>query len=196
MTRLNLALATVCLAVAIGCADAPSRLDELTRANPGLVAGMGSLSHDEWSSGSPGCEDADFGSLALSICEDEPALGALVTDDGEVVCVDSLDVLIEELLDRTENGIVTADPSPQPSHPGHPHAGAPMDSAMRPSMRRPPVYTQSTGGTRADPTPTPVIQADPTPTPVTNPTFDTIPPALLGRDPAEEDPTPTPTTDP
>ena len=195
MIRLNTTLTALALILCVGCADAPSRLDELSQTNPGLVSELGSLSHAEWTSGAPGCEGADLADLALFVCEDEPTLGALVADDGAVVCVDSLDLLVAELLEEIEAGLVAADPSPQPSHPGRPDTGSADGASMPTDGIRVPVYAQSTGGAHADPTPTPIIEADPTPTPMTSGTFDSLPTALIDRDPDEEDPTPTPTTE-
>lgn len=175
------------LALASGCAADVSRLDRLD--NPTLDGdlanqGLHQVSRAEWESAPAGCEDAPLWDLHLAGCEGEPALGALLDQDGEVVCVDALGVLREELA-AAPAGPLAADPSPQPSYPG----------AMGIRNARPVRGTVPTSS-RPDPTPTPVVQADdPTPTPVTNPDLllrQGVP--FVERMPDEEDPTPTPTT--
>ena len=171
------------LTLAVGCADAPSHLDPLT--NGSSTLGLATVSQSEWESAPAGCEDADFTLLELFVCAEEPSLGALVANDGKVVCVDSLDLLIEELA----AGSTAADPSPQPSHPGRPDmdSGDPAPSALPGDTHTATFQLVSDDGT----------YGDPTPTPVTNPTFELLTSlfADVEHEGEEEDPTPTPTTE-
>ena len=132
-----------------------------------------------WERATAGCEGVERDGSYLVACEGEPLLGAIVdSESGNVRCVDSLSLIIEELdtteLDMSNLAPTSADPSPQPSHPGiHPRSGGHYLAATRADDGG---WTALAATTRADPTPTPVTRADPTPTPVTRP-----------------DPTPTPT---
>ena len=177
-------LVLVSLTALAGCADAPSRLDE-SHLDGHFGQDFEELDRATWELAEPGCEDESVTTLQLAACEGEPLLGALVSDDGDVVCVDSMSVLLEEL--GAPPNPVAADPSPQPSHPGPAQLAASEDMHIDTE----PVRTQTTSGTYEDPTPTPVVNADPTPTPVRNPDFDPIPIPIVERD-EEEDPTPTP----
>lgn len=145
------------------------------------------LAIGQWEEAEPGCEDAIRDDLTLYRVDEQPLLGALVDDEGKVICVDALAVLVDEL---EAAGALAADPSPQPSHPGAPDtqqtriAYSSMGSSEAPAE----------GGTRSDPTPTPTVYGDPTPTPVINPDWAPQPrPEMAERDPDERDPTPTPT---
>ena len=61
-----------------------------------------------------GCEDLDGSLRALS----RPGLGALVGPGGDVLCVDSLVLLIEEDAERRYVHALRADPTPTPLMPG------------------------------------------------------------------------------
>ncbi|MCA9605392.1 MAG: hypothetical protein KC619_07345 [Myxococcales bacterium] len=185
MTRSIRILGALLLVLASGCAAEVTRLDNPTLDAELATQGLHQVSRAEWEAAPAGCEDAPLWQLHLAGCEGEPTLGALLDDDGEVICVDALGMLREELA-AAPTGPLTADPSPQPSYPG----------AITVREARPIQGTVPTA-THEDPTPTPVVQADdPTPTPVTNPDvlfFQGLP--MVERMPDEEDPTPTPTTE-
>lgn len=184
MTRSIRILGALLVAIASGCAADVARLDDPTLDGDLVGVGLHQVSRSEWEAAPAGCEDAPLTELHLAGCEGEPTLGALLDDEGKVVCVDSLSVLRDELSTTPEDAL-SADPSPQPSHPG----------PMNVSSARPIQGTAMPKSAQADPTPTPVVQEDPTPTPVTNPDLLLQHVPLIERAPDEEDPTPTPTTE-
>jgi hypothetical protein len=163
----------------VGCVGDPDLVvRERAIAEPGIA-----LDHEVdralWGRATPGCEGIPREGSYLVACEGEPLLGAIVdSENGNICCVDSLSLIIEELdtagMDASGIAPTSADPSPQPSHPGiHPRAGAHRVAASRADDGG---WAAVNATIEADPTPTPVTRADPTPTPVT-----------------QGDPTPTPT---
>ena len=119
-----------------------------------------------WEAAEPGCEDVILVGVTLYACEGEPTLGALVDESGDVRCVDAMSILLEDLRGAMDIDPLAHDPSPQPSDPG----AVPYQPTAS-SGTEPPALTTATraDGSRADPTPTPVVRADPTPTPITDP---------------------------
>ena len=178
--RLATLFAILSLAGLAGCAGDPALDGEAL--DRSLIDGE--LDRAVWEAASPGCEDVDPTGMTLAACEGEPLLGALVDAAGRVACVDAMSVLIDEVVAVRMLRPASADPSPQPSHPGMGDEGD--DAAGRVVGTEDPngdAFRPATGGVvRADPTPTPIsepLREDPTPTPVVEP-----------RD--QWDPTPTP----
>lgn len=156
--------------------------------------------YDVWTRATAGCEG--LGSLAFDLAsvQGAPGLGALITPNGEVICVDALGVLMRE-LDPQMIDPLAEDPSPQPSDPsGANPAGTPgstpywVPTAGRSAA---PDAASDDADPDSDPTPTPMfggLDRDPTPTPMypgAGPDSDPTPTPMLTTG-TDEDPTPTP----
>jgi len=109
MTRVTLSLC--CLFAAAGCAGDPdlaASTEELELRAP--------VERTRWELAPAGCEDLmSRPGLRLRPTQGEPLLGALVDPLGEVRCVDSLTVLIEER--GGVRGPDVEDPTPTPLSP-------------------------------------------------------------------------------
>ena len=193
MTRLhvkNLSAAGLALGLWLtGCADAPARVSDAIAERVLAEMQPSEIGHARWQAAEPGCEGANTTTLELALCEGQPELGALLTTEGTVVCVDSLDLLLEELGTGKPDA---ADPTPQPSHPG-----GPADVPISHDLGGQASFAYSADGDFEDPTPTPAIRMDPTPTPATQADLTSL--LALGgevRGGDEEDPTPTTATEP
>ncbi len=172
------------LVLLAGCAGDP----DLHGPGSSIDFQLEELERSRWEAAPPGCEGIDTAGVILFSCEGEPLLGALVSGDGAVLCVDAMSLLIEELHSIMDP--LADDPSPQPSHPGI----AGMEPIAGSADEEPAMVARS--ATYADPTPTPVVRADPTPTPVSDPVLrDPTPTPIVQPEADEEDPTPTPTMD-
>ncbi|MFK7990810.1 MAG: hypothetical protein AB8I08_32625 [Sandaracinaceae bacterium] len=149
------------LALAVGCA-AGTPDTAIEEASVELEA---TAEREAWEAAAPGCEDVRGDDLRLVTCEGESELGCVIDGAGAVLCVDALDLLVEEVSPFALAGY-TSDPSPQPSVVAH-------QASLGP--RRDPTPTPLVRAQRADPTPTPLTEADtdpehdPTPTPMMEP---------------------------
>jgi cell division septation protein DedD len=146
------------LSLMVGCAAETTEPTPLADTSVELSSAADRVA---WEAAPPGCEDVAGEGLRLIGCEGETELGCVVDGAGDVLCVDSLDLLMEE-IEPLDLRRFNSDPSPQPSVVAHRASLRPRDPTPTPIVR----------AHRADPTPTPMTEPDtdpehdPTPTPM------------------------------
>jgi hypothetical protein len=114
-------LAALSLSGCIGDPDAVGAPASVRDAEP--TGWTPTIARELWEGAPAGCEDAPTDAYLVRT-EGEPLLGALLDPDGRVLCVDSFSLIEAELqLTRFPTTDYSADPSPQPSHPGDAEAG-------------------------------------------------------------------------
>jgi hypothetical protein len=128
------------LAAIAGCAASP---DDLGGGTSGLIeispntAPLGWVHSEEWRSAPAGCEGKLGQDIEFEVASADDGLVAAVADDGDIVCVDSVESVQEELESSGDgeraatlddafllaaglalpnmDGIAAGDPTPQPS---------------------------------------------------------------------------------